>query len=107
MKKLIIVLMLSLSLSSKADDVFGQHFVPHFVLSYGIELGSYEIFKNAFRMDRTNAVIFSVFTTLTVGLMYKAMEMNQNGWPADTGRSMLFNAIGTGAAVGTVYAFHF
>lgn len=109
-KKLSILTLFLFCINSYAEDNNEQfvHDTAHFGASYAINMFSYGLFRKAFKMDQTNALIFSAFTTLAIGFTYKYMEGMESGqMPANLGRAMLLNTAGVGGAVFTVKAFDF
>jgi hypothetical protein len=87
--------------SAKADDDL-EHFAAHFGMSYAIGTFTYQLYHKGFRMDEFHATVFSGAITLFVGFMYKYIEAfdSQSGnFPADTGRSMIYNTLGWGTSM--------
>jgi hypothetical protein len=98
MKRVILILALLLSLSSRADSVTDTHFAEHFVASGVIFTGGYLFMHDGLGMPQSHSFIISAIITLTVGFAYKATEGAINGrMPANTGQAMLFNAAGVAA----------
>jgi hypothetical protein len=55
--------------------------------------------------DRIPCLMVSSFTTLLIGFAYKEFETGVT--PADFQKSMIFNGLGTGLAIGSVFVFDF
>lgn len=109
MMKYLLLLTLALGVINQAcaDDA-DAHFAAHFGMSYAINTFSYGLAKEALRMDKTDAIIFSVGLTLMAGAIYKFMELTPDGQGSSTiPKAMLYNALGSGAFVATSYMFKF
>lgn len=100
MKKLIFGLVL---LASTAQAEIGQDKYMHFGTVYAIQMVSYGVTANAFKMDKENAVILSGFLT---GMVWFTKEMidAQNTRKLDLG-DIGANLLGQGAAIGTLFVF--
>ena len=86
------------------------HLTAHMGASYAINTFMYGFSRKALHFDRTDALIFSAFTTLFVGAMWKVMEQPDVGSTlngAEFKTSMLRNALGVGLSAGTVLMFDF
>ena len=100
MKKLLLAALLIASFV-KADIEPDKY--KHLAVSYGIQLATYKIAKNAFRMDQVDAVIFSGFTTF-LGTAIYSMSKNKPD-RSEAFRDHLANTVGQTLAIGTIFAF--
>lgn len=99
MGKLIIVIALCVGLTGQAIE---RDKAAHFGVSYALQTWMYGFSRKAFRLNKTEALIFSVFTTLTVTTAVEYLP----GQTFDTG-DIKANALGIGASVGTILMFDF
>jgi len=82
-----------------------QDKVAHLGVSYGIQMVTYGLAKNALNMDRIDSVVFSGFTTFLFSTAYKAAT---GGLRTSEGREdVLANVAGQGLAIGTILMFDF
>lgn len=79
------------------------HDLSHFGTSYFFTTFGYGLNCKALHMDKTHAFIFSAFTTLVIGMTYKAMENH----PTNVGRSMIGNGFGVLGSYITISMFDF
>lgn len=77
----------------------------HLGTSYAIQTATYGLAKKAFRMKRTDAVIFSAFATFLIGFTKEVLDSGKYG-KLDAG-DIAANALGQGLAVGTIFMFEF
>lgn len=112
---LVIVFLLGLmcySITAKADVVTSsdpnlEHFAAHFGISYMLNTFSYGVCRKALGLTQKDSFIFSAFTTLAIGFTFKYLEVMNGGNTSSWGSSMLQNAAGVGASIGTMYIFKF
>lgn len=97
MKRLAIIIMMVASLSKADTDK-----VAHFGVSYALQTGLYGFSKKALRLDKTDAIIFSMFTTMLVTTAAEYMP----GQHFD-GKDILANGIGATTATATILMFDF
>lgn len=100
MKYSLLVLTMLVSLKSQADQNLDK--VAHFGLSYALQTGTYGLAKKAFRLEKRDAILFSVFASLLVTTSVEYMPGNN----FDTG-DILANGLGIGAATATILMFDF
>lgn len=98
---LVLLTALALLLPSNALASDGTDKAAHLGVSYAINTISYGLVKGAFRLDRTQALVVSAFTTLLVGAVKESMDRD-----FDAG-DMGHNILGTALSVGTVLVFEF
>lgn len=77
----------------------------HIGTSYAIQTASYGLAKKAFKMDQTNAIIFSAFTTFMVGFTKEMMDAGKTR-RLDMG-DLGANVAGQALSIGTVLMFDF
>lgn len=99
MGKLVMLIALCVSLNSQAIE---RDKAAHFGVSYALQTWGYGFSKKALRLSKTEAIIFSVFTSLIVTTAVEYMPGNQFD-----GRDILANTLGIGAATGTILMFDF
>lgn len=85
-----------------ADHDDFVHGTAHIGMSATLNTFFLGFYKKMFQMPRGPAMAFAAFTTLTIGLTYKAME---SGKPVGWGKSMIQNAIGVGISDLIVFEF--
>lgn len=85
------------------DDEANVHFMAHAGTSFALETMFYGINKKEFGMSRGESLGLAFAETMALGLLYKVAE----GTPANTGRAMIENAVGAGAAIGLNFVFEF
>jgi len=79
--------------------------VNHFAAVYAIQTVSYGISSHAFRMERTDALVFSAAVT---SMVWFTKEMFDAGKTRRLdGGDILANVAGQAAAIGTVFVFDF
>jgi hypothetical protein len=100
MKKLLIVFLL-LGSAAKADIEADKY--KHLGVSYGIQLATYEFYKNAFQMDQVSAVVFSGFTTFLGTACYSLTKNKPDRNEAV--RDHIANSVGMALGIGTIFAF--
>jgi hypothetical protein len=100
MKKLLIAFLL-LGSVVKADIEPDKY--KHLGVSYGIQLATYEFYKNAFKMDQASAVVFSGFTTFLGTACYTLTKNKPDR--SEAARDHLANVVGQTLAIGTIFAF--
>jgi predicted small secreted protein len=98
MRKLLIIALLLGSFSAKAET----DKVAHFGVSYALQTGMYGLSKKAFRLKKSDALIFSIFATMLVTTAAEYMP----GQKFDK-RDILANGLGVGAASATILMFDF
>jgi hypothetical protein len=99
MKKLIIILGI-ITLCSGAFAETDK--VAHFGVSYALQTGMYGLSKKAFRLEKNEALLFSIFATMLVTTAAEYMP----GQKFDK-RDILANGLGVGAASATILMFDF
>lgn len=77
----------------------------HFSTVYAIQMVSYGVTANAFKMDKEDAVILSGFLTSIVWFTKEMLDA-QNTRKLDLG-DIGANVLGQGAAIGTLFVFDF
>jgi hypothetical protein len=102
MGKLIVVALLCVGLTAKAEVETDK--AAHFGVSYAAQMVTYGLAKKALRLNRKQALIFSLFTTILVTTA--AEYMGGPGSRVDGG-DIKANILGAGAAAGTVLMFDF
>jgi heme/copper-type cytochrome/quinol oxidase subunit 3 len=117
MRKLIIIALMFMAFNLLAEsarpgtsDEETVHFAAHFGMSYAISMFTYGIAEKAFRFDKTDAMIFSVVSTLMVGAAYEVLqegETNNPNFGQDFKKAMFRNAAGIAAFGVTVKVFDF
>lgn len=74
------------------------HATAHFGASFAINQTLYTVNRQILQMDKPNALIFSVFTTLAIGFTYKYMEVMSTPLGTDVtqdmARAMIWNVAG-------------
>lgn len=100
MKKLVTILMLILFTSGAFATETDK--VAHFGVSYALQSGLYGFSKKAFRLNKTDAIIFSMFTTMLVTTAAEYMP----GQTFDS-KDILANGIGATTATATILMFDF
>lgn len=98
MAKLVMVALLLGALTAQAET----DKVAHFGVSYALQTGMYGLSKKAFRLNKTEALIFSIFTTALITTAAEYMPGNKFD-----SRDILANGIGIGAASATILMFDF
>lgn len=83
------------------SDTESVHFAAHFGLSYAITTTLYGFSRQGLRMSPVQAAVFAGFVTFTGGFFRQAIQ------PQFNGAGVFQNVLGIGAALGTVYVFHF
>jgi len=101
MKKLLFIIAICISLEARAIETDKA---AHFGVSYAFQTTMYGFSKKAFRMEKTDALIFSAFTTIL--LTTAAEYMGGPGSRVDGG-DIKANILGTGAASATILMFDF
>lgn len=76
--------------------------VAHFGVSYALQTGLYGFSKKAFRLEKTDAIIFSMFTTMLITTAAEYMP----GQKFDS-KDILANGIGATTATATILMFDF
>ena len=100
----IILLLLSLTASAHADPQDeALHFAAHAGTSFALQETLYGVNEKELGMTRREAQLTAFAETMLLGLAYKASQ----SFPTDTGKSMLYNAIGAGLSIGVSYTFEF
>lgn len=97
MVKLIILLLLCISLTSRADDK-----AAHFGAAYALQTFGYGFSKKALRLNHTDALIFSAFSVFVFSTALEYMPGNRFH-----SKDILANGIGIGAASATILMFDF
>jgi hypothetical protein len=100
-----IAFVLAFGRACHADSYATTHDWDHFGTSFAVQTVTYGLSKKAFRMSRTDALIFSFVATTMITTMYQIVAMPQN--TAIDGHTLLMNTLGSAAAVGTCIAFEF
>jgi len=98
MGKLLVIAALCAGLTAQAET----DKAAHFGVSYALQTWGYGFSKKALRLSKTEAIIFSVFTSLIVTTAVEYMPGNRFD-----GRDILANTLGIGAATGTILMFDF
>lgn len=78
----------------------------HMGTSYILNTTFYGINKKVLKMDTANALLFSAFTTLAIGAIKESIDAIEKNKEYDGG-DMMYNALGVGLSIGTVYIFEF
>jgi len=99
MGKLAIVIALCVGLTGQAIE---RDKAAHFGVSYALQTWGYGFSKKALRLNKTEALIFSVFTVLIVTTAVEYMPGN-----TFDSKDILANGIGVGAASATILMFDF
>lgn len=99
MGKLLIIALLLGALTSQAAETDK---VAHFGVSYALQTWMYGFSKKAFRLKKTDAMIFATFTTLIVTTAAEYMP----GQKFDS-KDILANGIGAATANITILMFDF
>lgn len=100
MKKMILLVLLSLPCYAIETDK-----AAHIGTSYAIQTASYGLAKKAFGMKKTDAIIFSAFTTFMVGFTKEMLDAGKTRHldMGDVGA----NVAGQALSIGTVLMFDF
>ena len=99
MKRLIIIL----GIVTLCSGAFAEtDKVAHFGVSYALQTGMYGLSKKALRLDKDEALIFSIFATMLVTTAAEYMPGNQFD-----GKDILANGLGVTAASATILMFDF
>lgn len=96
------LLILVLLLSGLTGQAVERDKAAHFGASYALQTWTYGFSRKAFRLNKTEALIFSVFTSLIVTTAVEYMP----GQTFDVG-DIKANALGIGASVLTIKMFDF
>jgi hypothetical protein len=102
-----IAFLLCLCQAAKADDEASLHLAAHLGVSYALDTALVGFNAKAFRMEPLQAEVFAGVTTLFIGVLYKAAEVNAS--TGDTIRATSQNALGIGLSVLTrmVFTYNF
>lgn len=102
MVRLIVIALLLNGLTAKAEVETDK--AAHFGVSYAAHTLVYGLSKKAFRMKRTDALIFSLFTTILVTTAAEYM-----GGPKSRvdGGDIKANILGSALSAGTILMFDF
>lgn len=98
--QLLILSLLVVVRPAKADESHENvvHATAHFGASYALNHLFYTINRKGFQMDKGNALVFSIFTTLAIGFTYKYMEAMSQPVGTNVGpdmlRAMVWNSAG-------------
>lgn len=98
MGKLLMIAALCAGLTARAET----DKLAHFGVSYALQTWTYGFSKKALRLTKTEAMIFSVFTSLIVTTAAEYTYGNRFD-----GRDILANSLGIGAASATILMFDF
>lgn len=102
MVRLIIIALLLNGLTAKAEMETDK--VAHFGVSYALQTGMYGFSRKALRLDKTDALIFSMFT---VALITTAAEYMGGPQSRVDGGDIKANLLGVGASALTIRMFDF
>lgn len=100
MVRLFIIALLLNGLTAKAEMETDK--AAHFGVSYAIQSGMYGFSKKAFRLKKSEALIFAAFTTALITTAAEYMPGN-----TFDSKDILANGIGIGAASMTILMFDF
>lgn len=100
MKKLILVLLLCIPCYGIEKDK-----ALHIGVSYALQTATYSLSKNALGLDKTDAIVFSAFTTFLFSTAYKAACSGLG--PNESKRDIGANLIGQALSIGTILTFDF
>ena len=101
MKRLAIILLLVLGINAAYAETDK---VAHFGVSYALQTATYGFSRKAFRLDKTDAMVFSVFTSI---LLTTAAEYMGGPGSHFDGGDIKANVLGVGAASATILMFDF
>lgn len=104
-KAILLILGMFITMIGHADDYQSTHDWDHFGTSYAIQTFTYGISKKAFRMNTTDAIIFSAVTTFVGTFTYSYFNAMSTGH-LDI-HTLMYNGIGQAASIGTIYIFKF
>lgn len=102
MVRLLIIALLLNGLTAQADMETDK--VAHFGVSYAIQTGLYGFSKRALRLNKKDALVFSIFTAALITTAAEYMGGPQS--PVDGG-DIKANLLGIGAASITIHMFDF
>lgn len=100
MKKLVIILMVILCTAGAFAQDTDK--VAHFGVSYALQTGLYGLSKKAFRLEKTDAIIFSMFATM----LFTTAAEYMPGQTFDS-KDILANGLGATTATATILMFDF
>jgi hypothetical protein len=90
-----------------ADDAL-THAAAHIGTSFAINQIAYGFNTKILKLNQPKSLVLAAIAALAVGFTFKAVEgIGQGGLPPSTGRAMIENAAGVGAAIGTNLVFKF
>lgn len=101
MKKLILIIAICLGMEARAVETDKA---AHFGISYAFQTFTYGFSRKAFRLDKTDAMVFSIFTSIVLTTAAEYMGGPESRFD---GNDIKANVLGIGAASGTILMFDF
>lgn len=101
----LILLLLLIPRASLSDDYESTHRWDHIGTTYAVQMFTYGFYKEAFKLERPAATVFSTLTTFALTFTYSYFTAMQTGQLQY--RDLASNGIGQAAAVGTIFMFSF